>query len=68
MDDLRGHGCGRVADKGGGVTKAATRGDWNQVSDSFDKRQQAKGAVAAANEDGADDGEDMFARAGVAAE
>ncbi|CAM3152664.1 Ribonucleoside-diphosphate reductase subunit beta [Sphingomonas antarctica] len=49
-------------------SKAATRGDWNQVWGSFDKRQQAKGAVAAANEDAASEGEDMFARAGVAAE
>jgi ribonucleoside-diphosphate reductase beta chain len=43
-------------------------GDWNQMWGSFDKRQLAKGAVAAANEDTAGEGEDMFARAGVAAE
>jgi ribonucleoside-diphosphate reductase beta chain len=46
-------------------SKAATRGQWNEVWDSFDKRQKAK-VGAAANEDGG--GEDMFARAGVAAE
>ena len=49
-------------------SKAATRGQWNDVWDSFDKRQKAKGAAAqngAANEG---DTADMFARAGVAAE
>ena len=50
-------------------SKAATRGDWNSVWDSFDRRQKAK-ADAAAN-DGArrgGDGPDMFEAAGVAAE
>ena len=48
-------------------SKAATRGNWGEVWDSFDRRQKAKGEVA---NDGpeADGGEDMFARAGVAAE
>ena len=50
-------------------SKAATRGDWNQVWTSFDNRKKAK-----ANDDGAaaieasDEGEDMFAKAGIAAE
>ncbi|MES2147136.1 MAG: ribonucleotide-diphosphate reductase subunit beta, partial [Pseudomonadota bacterium] len=45
-----------------------TRGNWNEVWDSFDRRQKAKGEVA---NDGAAAGEgeaDMFADAGVAAE
>jgi ribonucleoside-diphosphate reductase beta chain len=46
-------------------SKAATRGNWNEVWDNFDRRKAAK-LEAPANEDG--DGEDMFARAGVAAE
>ena len=46
-------------------SKAATRGDWGEVWDAFDRRKIAK-AVPAANEDAA--GEDMFAHAGVAAE
>jgi ribonucleoside-diphosphate reductase beta chain len=52
-------------------SKAATRGNWNEVWDSFDRRQKAKadaandgaGAEAAAQDEG-----DMFTRAGVAAE
>ena len=49
-------------------SKAATKGQWNDVWDSFDKRQKAK-AVKPANEDlGLLDGGDMFSRAGVAAE
>ncbi|VXC86436.1 ribonucleotide-diphosphate reductase subunit beta [Sphingomonas sp. 8AM] len=48
-------------------SKAATRGQWNDVWDSFDKRQKAKVITAAANEDPTEMG-DMFARAGVAAE
>jgi ribonucleoside-diphosphate reductase beta chain len=45
-------------------SKAATRGNWNEVWDSFDRRKRK-----VANEDvSTDDGEDMFARAGVAAE
>ena len=42
-------------------------GDWGEVWESFDKRQNAK----AANDGGAEaakaDGDDMFTRAGVAA-
>ena len=51
-------------------SKAATRGNWGEVWDNFDKRQNAK----AANDGGAEaaaakaDGDDMFTRAGVAAE
>ncbi|MEH3104014.1 MAG: ribonucleotide-diphosphate reductase subunit beta [Sphingomonas phyllosphaerae] len=48
-------------------SKAATRGQWNDVWDSFDKRQKAKVVTAAANEDPGETG-DMFSRAGVAAE
>ncbi|MGV3730978.1 MAG: ribonucleotide-diphosphate reductase subunit beta, partial [Sphingopyxis sp.] len=50
-------------------SKGATRGDWNTVWSSFDNRKKAK-----ANDDGAatpaaeTDGEDMFAKAGIAAE
>jgi ribonucleoside-diphosphate reductase beta chain len=46
-------------------SKAATRGNWNEVWDNFDLRKSAKAAndVPAAEGD-----EDMFARAGVAAE
>jgi ribonucleoside-diphosphate reductase beta chain len=53
-------------------SKAATRGDWNTVWDSFDRRQKAK--AKAANEGVAeasgesDEGGDMFSAAGVAAE
>ena len=44
-------------------SKAATKGNWNDVWSSFDKRQKAK----AANEAGAieDDGPDMFGDAGA---
>jgi ribonucleoside-diphosphate reductase beta chain len=46
-------------------SKAATRGNWNEVWDNFDRRKSAK----AANDAPAVEGdEDMFARAGVAAE
>ncbi|MEO5772903.1 MAG: ribonucleotide-diphosphate reductase subunit beta, partial [Sphingomicrobium sp.] len=54
-------------------SKAATRGQWNEVWDNFDRRQKAKGASEPAN-DGVvagtaeAGGEDMFSRAGVAAE
>src|SRR3546814_667129 len=46
-------------------SKAATRGNWNEVWDSFDRRKKVR-----ANDDGAmkDDGEDMFSKAGIAAE
>jgi ribonucleoside-diphosphate reductase beta chain len=47
-------------------SKAATRGNWNDVWDGFDKRQKAK-AGPAANEE-ASGGDDMFAQAGIAAE
>src|SRR3546814_12496799 len=46
-------------------SKAATRGNWNEVWDNFDRRQNAK-AVAAANEDTQEGG--LFDKWGVAAE
>jgi ribonucleoside-diphosphate reductase beta chain len=46
-------------------SKAATRGDWNDVWDSFDKRRNAKAGLIA-NEDAAEG--DMFSAAGLAAE
>jgi ribonucleoside-diphosphate reductase beta chain len=55
-------------------SKAATRGNWNEVWDSFDLRKGAKAAndgQAGLSADAlaqAEGGEDMFARAGVAAE
>jgi ribonucleoside-diphosphate reductase beta chain len=56
-------------------SKAATRGDWNTVWESFDRRQKAKAAADAANDgDGspaeasAKAGPDMFEASGVAAE
>jgi ribonucleoside-diphosphate reductase beta chain len=50
-------------------SKAATRGNWNEVWDAFDRRMKAK-ADAAANDGVAASGEgpDMFEAAGVAAE
>jgi ribonucleoside-diphosphate reductase beta chain len=52
-------------------SKAATRGNWNEVWDNFDRRMKAK-ADAAANDglsgESTADGPDMFAAAGVAAE
>ena len=49
-------------------SKAATRGNWNEVWDGFDKRQKAKaGARANEEEDAGGDG-DMFSKAGIAAE
>jgi ribonucleoside-diphosphate reductase beta chain len=48
-------------------SKAATRGNWNEVWDNFDRRMKAK-AAAANDGEGAGDGPDMFAAAGVAAE
>ena len=48
----------------GGVS--ATRRNWSEVWDSFDRRQKAK--VSNDVEAPEDSGEDMFARAGVAAE
>jgi ribonucleoside-diphosphate reductase beta chain len=48
-------------------SKAATRGNWNEVWDAFDRRVKAK--AAAANDGAAEgDGPDMFTAAGVAAE
>ena len=52
-------------------SKAATRGNWNEVWDGFDKRQKAKGAKPANEDAGGGDagGEgDMFSKAGIAAE
>src|SRR5689334_3506937 len=55
-------------------SKAATRGNWNEVWDNFDRRQKAKAKAAAANdpaqpaEASGEDGGDMFSAAGVAAE
>ena len=49
-------------------SKAATKGQWNDVWDSFDKRQKAKVGRPAANEDAGQDSGDMFSAAGVAAE
>jgi ribonucleoside-diphosphate reductase beta chain len=46
-------------------SKAATRGNWGDVWEAFDRRMVAKNATAA-NEDATDG--DMFSRAGVAAE
>jgi ribonucleoside-diphosphate reductase beta chain len=53
-------------------SKAATRGNWGEVWDNFDRRQKAK-AAANDGEDAADKGAagdegDMFSAAGVAAE
>jgi ribonucleoside-diphosphate reductase beta chain len=54
-------------------SKAATRGNWNEVWDSFDRRQKAKAKAAndgtgglSAEAEG--EGGDMFSAAGVAAE
>ncbi|HEU0066928.1 MAG TPA: ribonucleotide-diphosphate reductase subunit beta, partial [Sphingomonas sp.] len=47
-------------------SKAATKGQWNDVWDSFDKRQKAK-IVRPLDQDLGESG-DMFAQAGVAAE
>jgi ribonucleoside-diphosphate reductase beta chain len=55
-------------------SKAATRGNWNEVWDAFDRRVKAKASAAndGAGADGeaakAEDGPDMFSAAGVAAE
>jgi ribonucleoside-diphosphate reductase beta chain len=51
-------------------SKAATRGNWNEVWESFDRRKAAK---TAANDGGAGAGDaadeaDMFSAAGIAAE
>ena len=47
-------------------SKAATRGNWGEVWDNFDRRQNAKAANDVPEAGG--DGDDMFTRAGVAAE
>ena len=53
-------------------SKAATRGNWNEVWDNFDRRMKAKTAAAndgsGAAESARDEGGDMFSAAGVAAE
>ena len=50
-------------------SKGATRGDWNTVWSSFDNRKKAKANDDAAPAIAAEaDGEDMFAKAGIAAE
>jgi len=49
-------------------SKAATRGNWNEVWDNFDRRMKAKAEAAANDGAGGGDGPDMFEAAGVAAE
>ena len=49
-------------------SKAATRGNWNEVWDSFDRRQKAKSDAANDAPAAEGDGDDMLTRAGVAAE
>jgi ribonucleoside-diphosphate reductase beta chain len=52
-------------------SKAATKGNWNEVWDNFDRRQKAKAANDGEGlaDESAKDGEgDMFSHAGVAAE
>jgi ribonucleoside-diphosphate reductase beta chain len=50
-------------------SKGATKGNWNEVWDSFDRRGGAKAANDEAQVDTADeDGVDMFEQAGIAAE
>jgi ribonucleoside-diphosphate reductase beta chain len=55
-------------------SKAATRGNWNEVWDAFDRRVKAKAAAANDGSEGASAeasgkaGPDMFEAAGVAAE
>jgi ribonucleoside-diphosphate reductase beta chain len=48
-------------------SKAATRGNWNEVWDNFDRRMKAKAANDPASE-AESEGGDMFSAAGVAAE
>ncbi len=47
-------------------SKAATRGNWGEVWDNFDRRKAAKAANDTPAE--GEGGDDMFSRAGVAAE
>jgi ribonucleoside-diphosphate reductase beta chain len=50
-------------------SKAATRGNWNEVWDNFDRRMKAKAANDPSSEASAkEEGGDMFSAAGVAAE
>jgi ribonucleoside-diphosphate reductase beta chain len=49
-------------------SKAATRGNWNEVWESFDRRQKAKAEAANDEAGSGDEGDDMFTHAGVAAE
>jgi len=50
-------------------SKAATRGNWGEVWDAFDRRQKAKAANDAKVDTASTEGEgDMFSAAGVAAE
>jgi ribonucleoside-diphosphate reductase beta chain len=52
-------------------SKAATKGNWGEVWDSFDRRKSAKAANdggLSAEASAKSDGDDMFTRAGVAAE
>jgi ribonucleoside-diphosphate reductase beta chain len=50
-------------------SKAATKGNWNEVWDNFDRRQKAKAANDEnATSDAESEGGDMFSAAGVAAE
>src|SRR3546814_18635437 len=50
-------------------SKGATRGDWNTVWTSFDSRKKAKSSEDAAPAGNPEnDGDDLFAKAGIAAE
>jgi ribonucleoside-diphosphate reductase beta chain len=49
-------------------SKAATRGNWNEVWDNFDRRMKAKAEAAANDSASGGEGPDMFEAAGVAAE
>src|SRR3546814_316888 len=49
-------------------SKAATRGDWNSVWTSFDTRKKAQANDAGAANNEGEEGEDMFAKAGIAAD
>src|SRR5689334_25420836 len=49
-------------------SKGATRGNWCEVWDNFDRRMKAKADAAANDGSGGGDGPDMLEAAGVAAE
>jgi ribonucleoside-diphosphate reductase beta chain len=52
-------------------SKAATKGNWNEVWDNFDRRQKAKAEPAndgVVEGESGNGGDDMFTHAGVAAE